>query len=350
MRRTAHDRYSDTGLPHLIVENMSLFACPECGGQLGPLVDSPAMECTVCHRRFESEDGICQLFWPNDWDSTTDVTEVVRAFYEENPFPDYEDLDSVGSLREKAQQAVFAQLLDQQLPLTAKILEVGCGTGQFSNFLGSKYGRTVFGTDLCLNSLRLGEAFRRENEISNVAFVQMNLFRPVFKPEVFDVVVCNGVLHHTSDPLLGFQTISKLVKRGGLIVIGLYNRFGRIPTDIRRLVFGLSGGRFKFLDGRLRNKRIGDVRKHTYFMDQYKHPHESKHTYGEVLKWFDGTDFGFVSSIPKATAFDSFEVNEQLFHAHPPGTRLDHFMVQAGMLLSGGREGGFFMLIARRSG
>ena len=35
----------------------------------------------------------------------------------------------------------------------------------------------------------------------------MNLFKPCFKPEQFDVVLCNGVLHHTADPWGGFQSI-----------------------------------------------------------------------------------------------------------------------------------------------
>jgi hypothetical protein len=39
---------------------------------------------------------------------------------------------------------------------------------------------------------------------------------------------------------------------------------------------------------------------------------------------------------------------EKLFEASPRGTGLDHFLVQLGMLLSGGREGGFFVMIGRR--
>ena len=87
-----------------------------------------------------------------------------------------------------------------------------------------------------MNSLKLAQRFRKQNQIANVSFVQMNLFRPVFKAESFDVVVSNGVLHHTSDPFLGFQTISRLVKRGGFLVIGLYNKYSRLTTDFRRLV------------------------------------------------------------------------------------------------------------------
>ena len=39
------------------------------------------------------------MFWPNNWDAKTDVTDVVKSFYEENPFPNYEDMDSDWSLR-----------------------------------------------------------------------------------------------------------------------------------------------------------------------------------------------------------------------------------------------------------
>ena len=84
-------------------------------------------------------------------------------------------------------------------------------------------------------------------------------------------------------------------------------------------------------------------------MDQYKHPHESKHTFGEVMKWFDENGFEFVNSIPKATLNDTFAPDERLFASNPKGTQLDHFMVQVGMMLGGGREGGFFVTIGRRS-
>jgi SAM-dependent methyltransferase len=292
------------------------------------------------------------VFWPNEWQkehSAEDVTDMVKAFYEQTPFPNYDDLDSGEGLREKARKGVFARLLDEQIPHGSKILEVGCGTGQLTNFLGLTWGRAVFGTDLCLNSLRLAQNFKEKNRIANAAFLQMNLFRPVFKPESFDLVVCNGVLHHTSDPFLGFQTISKLVKNDGFIVIGLYNTYGRLFTDSRRAIFRLTGNRLKFLDPHLRNRNVGKAKKNAWFMDQYKHPHESKHTIGEVIEWFDSSGFEFVNSIPKATAFSSFQENEKLFEANPAGSAFDHFLVQLGMVLTGGREGGFYLMIGRKT-
>ena len=311
--------------------------------------DGGTVECFGCQHTFPSENGIPLLFWPNEWDSKADVTDIVRSFYEENPFPNYDGLDTGWSLREKADKGVFAHLLADQIPHGSKVLAVGCGTGQLSNFLGMRWGRTGLGADLCVNSLTLGHEFKCREGIDNTGFVQMKLFRPVFKPASLDLVVCNGVLHHTSDPVTGFRSISNLVKKGGFIIIGLYNTFGRIPTDIKRLVFKLPWHPLKLLDSRLRDRSIDDIRKQTWFMDQYRHPHESKHSFGEVLMWFEQAGFRFVNSIPNAGAFETFASDEQIFGAKSQGTKLDHFLVQTGMLLGGGREGGFFIMIGRKS-
>lgn len=170
----------------------------------------------------------------------------------------------------------------------------------------------------------------------------MNLFMPVFKEESFSFVICNGVLHHTSDPFGGFMSISRLVKKGGYIIIGLYNKYGRILTDIRRIIFNVFDDRLKFLDSRLMRKDVGENKKHTWFMDQYKNPHESKHTIAEVLGWFEKTGFDFVNSIPKSKAFESFSKDEELFKSNSQGNGFDHFIVQSGLMFTGAKEGGFF--------
>ena len=283
------------------------------------------------------------------WNPEVDaVTQNVKSFYEKNPFPNYDGMDSRWSLIEKAERGVFAKLLDEQIPAGARILEAGCGTGQLSNFLGLSGGRTVFGTDICMNSLTLGQGFKEKNRIHNTSFFQMDLFRPAFKPESFDLVISNGVLHHTSNPLGGFQSILRLVKKNGYILIGLYNTYGRILNDLRGLLFRASGDRFQSLDPYLASKKVGTPKRQAWFMDQYKHPWESKHTLGETLQWFDQSGVEFINSIPKMKAFEPFTAEELLFQPQPRGTRPDRALVQLGMLLSGGKEGGFFTVIGRK--
>jgi len=306
--------------------------------------------CADCGQAFPVDGDIPLLFWPHEeCGRGGDVTEIVRAFYEETPFPNYDDHDSLRSLIEKSRRGEYARMLDAAIAYNSTVLEVGCGTGQLANFLGIACRRVV-GTDICLNSLRLGDAFRREHGLSRVRFAQMNLFRPCLRPESFDVVLCNGVLHHTSDPRGGFESILRLLKPGGYVVIGLYNRYGRLLTDLRRAVFRVTGGRGRWLDSYLRRERLSADKRRAWFADQYRHPHESKHTIGEVQRWFGDNGVDFVRGIPAVQPVGDRVRVDGLFEPTAPGTGLDHALVQARHVFTGGREGGFFIMIGRKRG
>ena len=330
-----------------IHENIDILCCPRCRGQLE--LKANCLHCTSCYQDYPIQDNIPQLFWPNECDpSEQDVTEKIKSFYERNPFPNYDDFDDIASLIEKARKGLFAKLLDDQIPFGVRVLDCGCGTGQLTNFL-SIANRTVIGTDMCLNSLKMGQKFKEKNSLKRAFFYQMNLFRPCLKPESFDLVVSTGVLHHTSDPFLAFKTISRLVKPNGYIMVGLYHKYGRLITDIRRRIFHITRDRFKFLDRRIVNKNISPAKRDAWFMDQYKNPHESKHTIGEVLSWLDENGYTFVNSIPKTKLFRGFGESERLFNPDRLGNLLERFLVDIGMSFKGGREGGFFVVIAKRS-
>ncbi len=103
-----------------LVENIDISCCPKCSGELSSQSDS--FDCLDCRQSYQVIDGIPMLFWPNEWDSAKeDVTEKIRSFYEEHPFPNYDDFDNVGSLIHKARQGIFARLLDDQVPFNARI-------------------------------------------------------------------------------------------------------------------------------------------------------------------------------------------------------------------------------------
>lgn len=327
-------------------EDLDLQACPRCGADMR--LEGDKLLCGGCTQGFPIDDGIPILYWPNDWDELkADVTEAVKAFYEETPFPNYDDFDSVDSLARKARQGIFARLLDEQVPPRSRILEIGSGTSQLSNFLAVA-NREVFAADLCLNSLRLGQRFAREHALGRIRFFNINLFQPPFKPESFDLVISNGVLHHTSDPFLAFKTIARLVRPGGYILVGLYHRYGRLITDLRRLLFRLSGDRLAWLDPNLRDADKSAAKKKAWLYDQYKHPHESKHTLGEALRWLDDVGFQFVKSMPRSRPFQAFSDREKLFQPEAPGNAVERLLVETGMILKGSQEGGFFIVIGRK--
>jgi SAM-dependent methyltransferase len=323
-----------------------LLCCPCGSGARLDRVDDMFVG-RACGHRFPVTDGIPQLFWPHDTvGDPGDVTERVKAFYEETPFPNYDDHDSVRSLIEKSRQGLYARALDAAIPYNSSVLEVGCGTGQLSNFLGVACRRVV-GADLCLNSLRLAENFRREQNLDRVRFVQMNLFRLPFQPQQFDVILCNGVLHHTSDPRRGFDGLLPLLKPGGHIIIGLYNTYGRLMTDVRRGAFRLTRGAGKWIDPYLRSVSMSQEKRRAWFADQYQHPHESKHTMGEVLRWFEESGLVFVRGVPSVTNREEDLESAGLFAPSGSGSTWSRLCVQTRQIVAGSREGGFFIMIGK---
>lgn len=330
-----------------IARNSDVFCCPRCQGRLS--LHDDAVTCDSCGSPFAATDDIPRMFVANEWDDAhDDVTERMKQFYEATPFPNYDDFDSAGGLAEKARQGGFANLLDEQVPFGSRVLEAGCGTGQLSAFL-SIANRTVFAADICLNSLTMAKRFRDANQLRRAHFLQMNLFRPCFRPSSFDVVISNGVIHHTSDPFLAYQTLAKLVKPGGYLIIGLYHKYGRLATDIRRIVFNLTRDRMKSLDPRNVNADLSQGKRRAWFMDQYKNPHESKHTVGQVLGWIETSGLSFVKSVPKTTFDVTFTESKRLFEPEAPGGTIERTLVEMSMTTwpSQIKEGGFFIVIAQ---
>lgn len=142
---------------------IEMMCCPRSGQNVNLLGN----ELVTKDGRFRypvTESRIPQMYilGGEEWAYREQVTEKVKSFYEETPFPNYDDVDDVPSLINKARRSVYAKLLDEQLPFNIKVLKVGCGTGQLSNFLSMPNtvlgARTSRGRQQCARKQRFGEA------------------------------------------------------------------------------------------------------------------------------------------------------------------------------------------------
>jgi SAM-dependent methyltransferase len=333
--------------PNIFDENV---VCPATGESLQPAGDGFA---APSGRNYAVADGIPLLFVDEDGTANAapdrqakPVTHAVQDFYEDAPFPNYNSFDNLAAFVRRADVSVFARLLRNQLPLNANVLEIGCGTGQMSNYLAATTLSRVYATDMTLASLRLGRDFAVRSGIGGVRFVQMNLFMPAIRPASMDVVIANGVLHHTYDTRKAFRSVARLVKPGGHIVLGLYNGIGRLRTDLRRVLTKTFGEGVLVLDPVLR-RELSPEKRRAWIRDQYFHPQERKHSISEVLGWFAAEGFAFVSSIPKIVG--TFRDDEPMFWPQNPGNAFDRRVAEVAMLLShSGGEGGVFICIGRR--
>ena len=283
------------------------------------------------------EDGIPN-FIVNDLDPLTDK---MSAFYNDVQFPNYDDCEDYASLYDKGINNLFTKKLDEELGYGTKILELGCGTGQLSLFL-SRSNRDIFAVDISNSSLKLGEDFRQRNEINNVFFMKMDVFDLKFRQNTFDCVVSNGVLHHTKNAEEAFKCLVEVTKPKGILVIGLYHKYGRILTRVKQKLANILGDNIAYFDKTSR-KMKSKAKKKAWVKDQFMNPHETLHTPNETLRWFEENNVEFLNLIPhyKIQNQSLFNKNEK-----PEITFLDDFLMALNTTQI--EEGGFFVMIGRK--
>ena len=83
-----------------------------------------------------------------------------------------------------------------------KILDAGTGTGHRLSVAAGLLDKARFtAIDMVDASLEVARSVARAAGVTNVDFAKANLVEDLTSLGAFDMVMCMGVLHHTSDPL-----------------------------------------------------------------------------------------------------------------------------------------------------
>lgn len=115
-----------------------------------------------------------------------------------------------------------AQLFREWLAGRARILDAGCGNGRVTALL-LKYAppqAEVMGVDLTAADIAR-QHFERD---ARVSFRQKDLLGDLGELGEFDLIYCQEVLHHTSDPRRAFLNLSRQLAAGGEIAIYVYKQ------------------------------------------------------------------------------------------------------------------------------
>jgi len=292
-------------------------------------------------KKYQNIDGILSF------EIKDSETNKVTNFYKETPFPNYKENDDKQTILEKGNKNFLANQFKKFIGHKKNVLEVGCGTGQLSIFFSIGANNNIVGLDPTIESLKLAKNFSDKNNITNIKFVNADIFDDVLSDNYFDLIWCNGVLHHTKDPYGAFEILVKSLKKEGYLLIGLYNKIGRVRTIFRKYIFKVFGRKIlDKIDPTLRNLKLDENEKNAWIRDQYSHPIESLHSIDEVLNWFDKNNITFISSIP-STDFD-YNYND-IFKKKSPGTFFSRMLNQISMIFNSlGSDGGLFVLIGKK--
>ncbi len=160
-----------------------------------------------------------------------DISTKVRAQYEEHPYPRW---TSVNTLQPKTVPDVMRDLFPgfdvARLRTTEppKVLVAGCGTGKQLLLTRSRFkDAQIVGMDLSMTSLAYALRRMRDFGVDDIALMQGDILSLDAWSEPLDIIECVGVLHHMEDPVAGWRILTKLLKPGGIMRIGLYSARAR---------------------------------------------------------------------------------------------------------------------------
>ena len=226
-----------------------------------------------------------------DW--TEQLQRRTAAHYDAYPFEfltPQEEID-IASL----QPAPFRRFISEHAKPGMRVGEIGCGPGRGTMYLVQNR-LNVVALDLSRNSIALARG-----RAPNACFVQGTNLKLPFADDSFELVVSDGVIHHTPDAYRAFAENVRVLKPRGHLYLGVYNRhryyyyiYTYLSPLLRRMESASFGRIVIYITAfplyylvhllKSRGKRsIWGAR--NFFYDYVMTPHASFHTREQVVGW-----------------------------------------------------------------
>lgn len=130
--------------------------------------------------------------------------------------------DPQENIRLQDQATTMVDLLhsDTVYPAGCQVLEAGCGVGaQTVTLARNSPGASILSVDISATSLAQAEQAVRTAGLTNVQFLQGDIFHLSFAPQSFDHVFVCFVLEHLKEPAAALQKLKTYLRPGGTITV-----------------------------------------------------------------------------------------------------------------------------------
>jgi SAM-dependent methyltransferase len=207
-------------------EALEVLVCPRCGETLrtvsvasedvatGEIVEG-LLECRACRAQVPVVRGIARFVSSESYASSFG--------FQWNRF-DRLQVDSVMH-NDLSRDRFYATTGWPSCLKGERILEVGCGTGRFTE-LALETGAEVFSFDL---SAAVEAAWRNNHSKPLVTVFQASIYEIPLCKGAFDKIFCMGVLQHCPDVEGAFRGMLPFLRPGGEIVIDVYEKPNGFP-------------------------------------------------------------------------------------------------------------------------
>jgi SAM-dependent methyltransferase len=193
-------------------------ALPDAAERVRPLLDPSARDARL-------QDGVIDLLGGGEPEITGGAqrlmfTDLVPAIYERWWRPGLGRIAKGAFGPGMADERRIARLLLGLTPGDG-VLDVACGTGNFTRNFASVVGPTGLAVGIDASSTMLARAVRDTlaGEHDNVAYVRGDAVELPFRDQSFDAVCCFAALHMFAEPFRALDHMTRVLTPGGRIAI-----------------------------------------------------------------------------------------------------------------------------------
>lgn len=228
-----------------------------------------------------------------------DIEKQVKDFYEKNPYPLQKvktKKDLFGKTQIKVMKNIFSACKMPHKNLKGKnVLDAGCGTGEKAIYC-ALLGANVDAIDISKTSIKIAkENAKKLNAKVNFMVDSFEKFQPEKK---YDLILCIGSLHHSSNPKENFKKIASLLAKNGRITLGLYNLYGRLGIRIVRKLLWMNEKEWKKVIEKTNADKEKSKTWSSSIKDRFACPYESYHSLEEAICWFEENKLKPISTWP----------------------------------------------------
>jgi SAM-dependent methyltransferase len=149
----------------------------------------------------------CEFAWPQPTD------EVLGRIYTEDYFLGGAAAAESNAQHKRATASLYLQIIERQIRAGGRVLEVGCGSGEFLEKAASR-GFDVTGIEYA------DAAVKRANARLGRAAVKCGSIETLpLEPSAYDAVVCFDVIEHVRSPQEFLERVHRCLRPGGLLVV-----------------------------------------------------------------------------------------------------------------------------------
>lgn len=128
-------------------------------------------------------------------------------------------------------------IIFKEIPIGAKVLEIGCGSGRLANLLTLKKKCRVY----CIEKNPIFAAIAK-NKCVEMRNIDVETQQPPYPPQFFDCIILGNVLEHMKEPSIVLKGLRKYLSKDGFLIYSVPNI---VNWHSRFVIFS---GRFEYAD------------------------------------------------------------------------------------------------------